>query len=260
MNVKKARAERRAIEERNAEIQRMLQELFAKLKEEACKNSEAEEECKKSVIFLLYKLHHLLRTHQSEGIYSLHGTTYLPFNKVIFYVARELLVLFFRQLSALEVLMKALPFTDYMKELRKVYNRECKKTERQYVFTSKKLQKMEDLYRLKNKDVDIKEEGKSLPKRAYSKQYIKEKQNITRNAPFKFCFRFILTKKVDRRCYERMVTTQGVYPNPKFILRETNSALNLSKTSLPKVTSYLPYYIDFWTKSCPLHNPPSCLD
>lgn len=75
MNVKKARAERRLIEERNAEMQRQLQELFAKLKEDEEKSSSAEEKCKKTVIFFLYKLHHLLRTHQSEGIYSLRNTT-----------------------------------------------------------------------------------------------------------------------------------------------------------------------------------------
>lgn len=76
MNVRKAREQRKAIEERNAEVQSQLQEMLQKLKENVQKNY-AEEDCKKELIFVLYKLHHLLRTHQSQGIYSLHGTTYL---------------------------------------------------------------------------------------------------------------------------------------------------------------------------------------
>lgn len=68
--------------------------------------------------------------------------------------------------------MKALPFTEYMKELRKVYNRESKKKVRSYVFTSKKLRKMEDLYQMRNKDLEA---GKIAavhpePKRTYSKE------------------------------------------------------------------------------------------
>lgn len=63
--------------------------------------------------------------------------------------------------------MKSLPFTDYMKELRKVYNSESKKKENPYVFTSKNMQKMEDLYRLRNKEMDVREE---TPKPTYSKE------------------------------------------------------------------------------------------
>lgn len=91
MNVKKAREQRRLIEERNAEVQRQLQEMFAKLKEEEEKSSKAEEECKKTVIFFLYKLHHLLRTHQKEGIYSLRGTMYYI---LLFCSAGELIFVF----------------------------------------------------------------------------------------------------------------------------------------------------------------------
>lgn len=72
--MKKAREQRLAIEKCNAEVQNELQQMFQALEEEVQKNQE-EEECKKEMICLLYKLHHLVRTHQIEGIYSLHGTT-----------------------------------------------------------------------------------------------------------------------------------------------------------------------------------------
>lgn len=74
VNVKKAREQRRTIELRNAQVQGELKQMFQSLRVEVQKNEE-EEECKKEVIFILYKLHHLLRTHQQEGIFSLHGQT-----------------------------------------------------------------------------------------------------------------------------------------------------------------------------------------
>lgn len=74
VNVKKAREQRRTIELRNAQVQGELKQMFQSLRAEVQKNEE-EEECKKQVIFILYKLHHLLRTHQKEGIFSLHEKT-----------------------------------------------------------------------------------------------------------------------------------------------------------------------------------------
>lgn len=51
-----------------------------------------------------------------------------------------------------------------------------------------------------------------------------------------------------------MLTTQGDYPNKKFILRERQPEKDLPSK---KIKPYKPYYIDFWTKSCSIHNPSS---
>lgn len=72
-----------------------------------------------------------------------------------------------------------------------------------------------------------------------------------------FGFRFVLNRQLDQGGYEKSVATQQPYPNPEFVLRERRPEKDLPKT---KVKTYKPYYIDFWTKSCPIHNPPSYFD
>lgn len=52
-----------------------------------------------------------------------------------------------------------------MKELRKVYNRESQNQTRQYHFTSKKMQKMEDLYQKRDKDLEASNEAAAVQKR-----------------------------------------------------------------------------------------------
>lgn len=58
-------------------------------------------------------------------------------------------------------MLKAVPFTEYMKNLRKLYNETVNKREpRHYIFRDKKYQIMEDLYRMnelkKDKQVKMK--------------------------------------------------------------------------------------------------------
>lgn len=72
-----------------------------------------------------------------------------------------------------------------------------------------------------------------------------------------FQIRFVLYSNIKEKRYERMVTTQGSYPNSKLVLRERVPNKDLPKR---KVKPYKPYYIDFWTKNCPIHNPPSYFD
>lgn len=75
--------------------------------------------------------------------------------------------------------MKALPFTEVMKELRKVYRRQSnEKKVRQYLFTSKKMRRMEDLYHLRDRDLEGIEEvaDQMKPKRNYSREYEKLKE------------------------------------------------------------------------------------
>lgn len=80
----------------------------------------------------------------------------------------------FREYSALEILMKALPFKDVMQEIRKAYRRKNNlQKEHQYLFTSKKMRRMEDLYQLRDRDLEAIEEvaAQVKPKRHYSKEY-----------------------------------------------------------------------------------------
>lgn len=61
-------AERKRIEEANAALMAQLRQMF----EDAKKETEAEiEEAKKMVLFILFKLHHLIRTKVKPGVYSL---------------------------------------------------------------------------------------------------------------------------------------------------------------------------------------------
>lgn len=55
-----------------------------------------------------------------------------------------------------------------------------------------------------------------------------------------------------------MITTQGPYPPPKFIFRQRVPEKEIQNKK--KAKPYHPYHIDFWTKSCPIHNPPSYFD
>lgn len=57
-----------------------------------------------------------------------------------------------------------------MKQLRKIYRRDgYKEKERQYLFTSKKMRRMEDLFRLRDKDMEALE-TQVKEKRSYSRE------------------------------------------------------------------------------------------
>lgn len=48
-----------------------MEQAFKKMEEQ--RMDELEEEAKQWVLYILFKLHHLGRTTQREGIYSIHG-------------------------------------------------------------------------------------------------------------------------------------------------------------------------------------------
>lgn len=81
MCVKERVAEKLRLERINEELQRKMKEEFEKMKS----MSEKEEESKKMVLFTLFKIHHLLRTEQREGVYSIHNSRYIFFCLCIFY-------------------------------------------------------------------------------------------------------------------------------------------------------------------------------
>lgn len=63
-----------------------------------------------------------------------------------------------------------------MQEIRKAYRRKNSlQKEHQYLFTSKKMRRMEDLYQLRDRDLEAIEEvaAQVKPKRNYSKEYEK---------------------------------------------------------------------------------------
>lgn len=66
---------------------------------------------------------------------------------------------YFSGLSAIEQLLNAVPFTDYMRNLRKEYNTnvDIPRKQQPYIFKDKKYQTLEELYRLSKKPSDFKE-------------------------------------------------------------------------------------------------------
>lgn len=158
--MKKAADERRQIEEANAKMREYFEQMKAQEMEKV-EEKPKEEAAMKMVLFILFKIHHLLRTKCLEGIYSVHGTEYV-FCVVILSYCPMLTVYFCSQLSLLEKLIKAVPYTNYMKILRKEYNALLNSTRepKQYIFKSKKLQHLEDMIRMsrmheKKKAIDV---------------------------------------------------------------------------------------------------------
>lgn len=130
-----------------------MREHFEQFKRDEEKNrtmQPSNEDSMKLVVFILFKLHHLIRTECIEGIYSLRGTQYVW--ECQDSAIRKLISFFRSRLSPIEEMLKAMPFTEYMKNVRQEY---CKLSEahhpKQYIFKSKKLQNLEDLCRMSKK-------------------------------------------------------------------------------------------------------------
>lgn len=71
LNFKEQYATQKRIEKVNAElICRMHEE---QIKADELQREEAENACMDRVLYILFKIHHHLRTAQKEGIYSMHG-------------------------------------------------------------------------------------------------------------------------------------------------------------------------------------------
>lgn len=80
-----------------------------------------------------------------------------------------------------------------------------------------------------------------------------------------FCFlRFVLTKKIEHKPYERSIYSSDKYQKPiRHIPRESDPSKNITNEKFdlrPKIVKLRPkippYYIDFWTKICEIHNLP----
>uniref|UniRef100_A0A1B6CWS1 Spermatogenesis-associated protein 17 n=1 Tax=Clastoptera arizonana TaxID=38151 RepID=A0A1B6CWS1_9HEMI len=91
---------------RNEELLEILQQY----KETSLKEREQIENanCEKQVQLILFKLHHLIRTNQIEGIYSLKGT---------------------KEYSCIEKMMKKAKFKEYMEKKKLVNQAKCKEAE-----------------------------------------------------------------------------------------------------------------------------------
>nr|XP_023029694.1 spermatogenesis-associated protein 17-like [Leptinotarsa decemlineata] len=77
----------------------------------------------------LFDRHHLLKTHQQSGVLSNHGKN---------------------ELSELEKFLQSIPWTGYMRSLKKIYSTYANHKEKyQYTFDDKKLRREEDLLRLR---------------------------------------------------------------------------------------------------------------
>ncbi|CAG9816283.1 unnamed protein product [Phaedon cochleariae] len=175
------------------------------------------------ILKCIFNRHHLLRTQQKGGVLSIQGKD---------------------ELSELEKLLKSVSWTDYMKNLRKLYNRLSKeKNENQYKYSDKKSRKQEDLLRTKEPS-DISVQNGYLDKDIHEKP-------------------FIFSRKIEREPYERNITKTEKYKKVETkILRTFDKSLNISEhdfdlTVLKKAvkeSDVPPYYIDFWFQKCFIHS------
>lgn len=139
-------------------------------------------------------------------------------------------------LSATEKLLKYMADKDYMNNIHQTFDT-AKKCENKHIFTLNKLKHIEDLLR----DKELRE-PKSL------KNQIRGQVEDIHTLPF------ILDSKVERKPYERKLFANEKYSNLKLpVFRD------VSKTYLKEDTRKAPqnpYYLDFWTKKCCIHNIP----
>ncbi|KAJ8929280.1 hypothetical protein NQ314_018035 [Rhamnusium bicolor] len=120
-----------SIKDIRARRERILQaneEMANALKEQREKNNMLQQKLRsEKILQVLFDRHHLLRTHQKEGIFSKHDS-------------------------------ESTRWTDFMKKMRKMYNTYNKeKGGYQYTFNDKYLRKQEDLQRLKDPTNEIRQ-------------------------------------------------------------------------------------------------------
>ncbi|KAK5640627.1 hypothetical protein RI129_011438 [Pyrocoelia pectoralis] len=183
-------------------------------------NREAEEK----VAFIVFKLHHHLRTYSREGIYSLHNQ---------------------KKLSSTETLFKSLRFKKYMDDLKRMYYEEIKQkgSTHSYMFEDKKMREIEDLYRNMEKTKPV--TRFSLPL-----------DIIDHEEPFD------LRSKPKRPPYERKMLYCDKYPPPKFnFARQVDRSKHIAREDFDlfvhkkclKPIDPPPYHINHWSKKCEEH-------
>ncbi|GJQ77816.1 hypothetical protein Trydic_g16073 [Trypoxylus dichotomus] len=179
-----------------------------------------EDECRRWVLFILFKTHHLTRTKCKEGIYSLHGTD---------------------ELSPIEYWMKNLPLKKYMDDLRKMYNNHYSDEQViDYIFHDRRAQKTEYYYKTRDRSRDVKS-SMVLDKNIHEKS-------------------FDLYKRPKPKSYQKSILNTGKYTrNDQILLRtfskfSTEFDLFVHKPGKP-CKEPPPYYIDFWKTQCKVHYP-----
>ncbi|KAB0796361.1 hypothetical protein PPYR_10422 [Photinus pyralis] len=220
--IKELLRRRLSIERLNEKIVLSMRDAFKNLEKEKMEQMNREAEGK--VAFIIFKLHHHLRTYQREGIYSRHNS---------------------KQLSPIEVLFHSLPLRRYMDDLRRRYYSEVgrERPPRRYMFLDKKMQEIEDLYRNFERSKPVTEISVPVDVVAHDK-------------PFD-----LLSKPAELR-FERRTLCRDQYPSPPFKLERTvDRSKHVAEEDFDlfvhkkcaKGRGPPPYYIDHWTKRCEEH-------
>ncbi|GLV33754.1 uncharacterized protein CBL_11359 [Carabus blaptoides fortunei] len=219
LNFKEDYATQKRIEKVNAELICRMQEEKEKANE--LDKEEAENACMDKVLYILFKLHHHLRTAQKEGIYSMHGK---------------------RKYSWIEKLLKTMQFTDYQKNLRKIYKKSYQETSEPELILKGKYTECEKAYYLRVQNI--------------RKQIIQEPA-FMQSKPF------CLDTRIERKD-ESCILTKGKFTLPiKDILRHIDDTKKISETDFDTTSKMVvaklkepPYYVDFWNPPCDIHNLP----
>ncbi|KAF5290688.1 hypothetical protein FQR65_LT01978 [Abscondita terminalis] len=211
---------------------RELEELIEKNKKAMVSASQAElermgrldKEAERWVLYILFKLHHHLRTYVTEGIYSTHNS---------------------KDLSSIEQLLKALPLYHYMANVKKIYNQRVAKEKSHYpVYMFKKhlMRNFEDAYRSRDRSFE-----KKCP------------MSDTKNEK-----PFVLIYKKTQKPYEKSICNDEKYCKKEYRYRDYDPSKNISDIEFDLMVQKKlavkerppPYYLDYWTHTCRVHNIP----
>ncbi|KAK4873200.1 hypothetical protein RN001_015229 [Aquatica leii] len=208
----------------NEETQKSMKDSFLSSETEKMKQMDIEAE--KWVLFILFKLHHHLRTYNLEGIYSTHNS---------------------KQLSPIEELFKVLPLSEYMSELKKCYYKEIAKEAPRpgYMYKAQIMRNLEDAYRNRDRSNELKK--------------VVEREVHTQKKPF------VRTPFPKKKPYEKMLYNAETYTTPRMSFARTvdpsknicNKKFDLHVHKKAIVKEHPPpYYLDHWVKTCQEHNIP----
>ncbi|VEN62347.1 unnamed protein product [Callosobruchus maculatus] len=222
--IKDIREERARREQANLEMQRMMK-LQKELMMGGVLGGTTPQNINmlENIITVCLDRHHLLSTQKTKGVLS------APHSE---------------ELSELEKILKAVPWTDYMQELREIYNSSATREEKppQYTYKHPKLKKQEDLLRQKDPNLE------TPPRPCFEKpkKYFDVYGGLIKGKP-----------------YERMITKCEKYRKPiTAVLRTFDSSKNICEKDfdlnilkmVAKEAEVPPYYIDFWLSKCKNHN------
>ncbi|KAK9884376.1 hypothetical protein WA026_005329 [Henosepilachna vigintioctopunctata] len=177
------------------------------------------------IIKSLFDRHHLLRTYQTEGVFSIHDS---------------------KEFSVLEQFLKRIDYKPYMNNVKKIFE-SSPHPEVEYMFKDKRTRKMEDLFRTNGR------KDECLKKNTHMNKF---SGVSTRDKPFK------LIPKVPDKPYDRSLMAQELFTGTKppvfrdrikqdisehdFDLGVHNMEQNQRKET--------PYLIESWKRSCCNHN------